>query len=121
MNLISNAFKYTPQGGLIKVTAFVENDFLKFIINNTGKGIEEKDLDLIFDRYRILDNMNKNDCRDALSRNGLGLAICYNMVRLLHGQIHGNLSRIMKVWDMPERKRILIQKVQWNQQLNIHL
>ena len=88
MNLISNAFKYTPQGGLIKVTAFVENDFLKFIIKNTGEGIEDKDLDLIFDRYRILDNMNKNDCRDALSRNGLGLAICYNMVKLLHGQIH---------------------------------
>ena len=44
MNLISNAFKYTPEGGLIKITAFLENDFLKFRITNTGKGIEEKRL-----------------------------------------------------------------------------
>ncbi len=87
INLISNAFKYTPEGGNIKVTISVEGETLKVLVYNTGKGIEKEKLGLIFDRYRILDNMDKNAYRDIASRNGLGLAICYSMVQLLHGQI----------------------------------
>jgi len=85
-NLISNAFKYTPDGGEITIESYINSqNFLKICVSNTGKGIPEKDIDTIFDRFRILDNIELQDSQS--SRNGLGLAICHSMVALLKGQI----------------------------------
>lgn len=86
-NLISNAFKYTPQGGLIKISAYVENNTLILKVHNTGKGIDEKDIPFIFNRYSVLDNIKENSIKGLSSRNGLGLAICQNMTELLQGKI----------------------------------
>lgn len=87
INLISNAFKYTREGGSIKVTLAVDADNLVLDVYNTGEGIAKEKLDLIFNQFLILDNMDKNAYRDIASRNGLGLAICANMVKLLKGRI----------------------------------
>lgn len=87
-NLISNAFKYTPEYGTITVEACIENEQLCIRISNTGKGIEEGDLPKIFDRYKILDNFEVQNENGISPRNGLGLAICHSMVNLLNGQIH---------------------------------
>ena len=54
-------------------------------IANTGKGITPENLGKIFDRYKILDYVEMNGKN---SRNGLGLAICKNMVTLLEGDIN---------------------------------
>lgn len=86
-NLISNAFKYTYIGGEVGVEFYVENDKLIILISNTGKGIKEDDIPKIFDRYRILDNFGMQDDKGISSRNGLGLAICDSMVKLLQGEI----------------------------------
>ncbi|MDD3036407.1 hybrid sensor histidine kinase/response regulator transcription factor [Bacteroides sp.] len=87
-NLISNAFKYTPENGSIVVELFVEGGQLYFRISNTGKGIKKADLTKIFDRYKILDNFEVQNKNGISPRNGLGLAICHSMVNLLNGQIH---------------------------------
>lgn len=83
-NLISNAFKYTPENGNITVGLKVENQLLTLRITNSGKGIAKENLAKIFDRYKVLDSFEMNG-KD--SRNGLGLAICKSMTTLLNGEI----------------------------------
>lgn len=84
-NLLSNAFKYTPARGEVSIRMFVLDNRLQLLVSNTGKGIPAGDLEKIFDRYTILDHW-EGDNRLS-SRNGLGLAICHSMVKLLQGEI----------------------------------
>lgn len=97
-NLTSNAFKYTPVGGVIEVTAKVvagvgENsdgsDGSRLVISvyNTGTGIAEKDRADLFDRYTVFNNVDRNGYRDMASRHGLGLYICSELVGRLGGEI----------------------------------
>ncbi len=87
-NLISNAFKYTPVGGRIEVRASVaSSDVLRIEVLNTGKGIRKEDRERIFNRYSVLDNVEENAVKGLSARNGLGLAICHSIVKLLGGKI----------------------------------
>lgn len=86
-NLISNAFKYTPENGTIRISININNDKLNLKVYNTGKGIRKEDLPLIFNRYNVLDNIKENSIKGLSSRNGLGLAICQSMVELLQGTV----------------------------------
>lgn len=88
VNLISNAFKYTVDGGYIKVSAYVESDVLVFKVYNTGKGIEESALSSIFERYHILDNVSRGT--STMSSHGIGLSICRDIVEALQGKINVN-------------------------------
>ena len=83
-NLISNAFKYTPEKGNITIGLKIENQQLILRVSNSGKGIAKENLNKVFDRYKILDSVELNGKN---SRNGLGLAICKSMVTLLNGEI----------------------------------
>ncbi len=90
-NLISNAFKYTPDNGEITVELYInENNLLCIRISNSGKGIQKEDINKIFDRFRILDNFESQESQSP--RNGLGLAICHSMVTLLKGEIEVSSS-----------------------------
>lgn len=87
INLISNAFKYTPDGKHVKIevdTTDVNSLILR--VANEGSSIKEEDFQYIFNRYAILDNFEKQDEKN-FSRNGLGLAISYNMAKLLNGKL----------------------------------
>ena len=86
-NLISNAFKYTEDGGTVRISLHEEENFLVLKVYNTGKGIEEADMQNIFDRYRILGTMDNDDNRQNTARNGLGLFICHSLVQSLGGKI----------------------------------
>lgn len=86
-NLVSNAFKYTPQGGVIKVSVKKDGDALTLSVYNTGKGITAEDRRRIFNRYEVLDNLEVNATKGLSVRNGLGLAICHSMVHFLDGTI----------------------------------
>lgn len=87
-NLISNAFKYTPENGTIRISLTVNDNNLNLKIYNTGKGISKESIPLIFNRYSILDDIKENSIKGLSSRNGLGLAICQSMVELLQGTIY---------------------------------
>lgn len=82
-NLISNAFKYTPDGGVIIIQLKIGQE-LVLQVSNSGKGIPQEDLSKIFDRYKILDSI---EISKKNSRTGLGLAICKSMITLLNGDI----------------------------------
>ncbi|HEU0296308.1 MAG TPA: ATP-binding protein [Anaerolineales bacterium] len=70
-NLIGNAVKYTPAGGVIRLSLEHESNMAKISIKDTGYGIPSSDLPHIFDRfYRVRDNGH-----DQIDGNGLGLAI----------------------------------------------
>lgn len=87
INLISNAFKYTPDGQSIKIEVDTSGEnMLTLRVANEGSTIKEKDFQYIFNRYAILDNFENQDEKD-FSRNGLGLAISYNMAKLLNGTL----------------------------------
>lgn len=86
-NLISNALKYTPVGGFVKLTVTVEEDVLKIVVRNSGKGIDKSKLSSIFNRHCILEETDVNANNQMTARNGLGLYICYSMVKMLNGSI----------------------------------
>lgn len=87
LNLLSNAFKYAENEKKVIVRIGTDSNNLYITVSNTGKGIAAKDIPTLFDRYRILQNIEQSDNTSFWSRNGLGLAISYNMVHLLGGTI----------------------------------
>ena len=86
-NLMSNALKYTPEGGTIRVDLGTSEGSLVLSVFNTGKGIKEEDRRTIFNSFRILDNIEEDAMKGLTSRNGLGLAICHSTAELLKGKI----------------------------------
>lgn len=86
-NLLSNAFKYTPDQGKIKIKSKLDGDELRIYVSNIGKGIKQEDIPKIFDRYSVLDDFENREHSGLFSRNGLGLAISNNMISLLGGKI----------------------------------
>lgn len=95
-NLLSNAFKYMSEAGCVEIEIKVENENLIIRISNTGKGIKEQDLDSIFDKHIILNNLENNDSNKLWSRNGLGLAISNSMIKKLDGTI--NVKSTLNEW-----------------------
>jgi signal transduction histidine kinase/CheY-like chemotaxis protein/ligand-binding sensor domain-containing protein/AraC-like DNA-binding protein len=87
-NLVSNAFKYTPDSGTVEVVIEEHNRLLVTRISNSGRGISPEDLPFVFNRYRVLDNLESRQDSRMFSRNGLGLSICHGLVKLLGGDIH---------------------------------
>jgi len=87
-NLISNAYKYTPAGGRIRISASREEDGrVSFVITNSGKGINPENLDKVFDRFVILDNYESQASKGKVMRNGIGMALVYSLVKMLSGEI----------------------------------
>jgi signal transduction histidine kinase/ligand-binding sensor domain-containing protein/DNA-binding response OmpR family regulator len=87
-NIVSNAFKYTPKNGSITVSITVPtDDIVRFEITNSGKGIGPEQIGQIFDRFRILDNLENQIEAPNAGRNGIGLAVTQSLVNLLKGTI----------------------------------
>ncbi len=83
-NLLSNAFKYTPRNGYIRVKAELQQEgVLCFKIRNSGKGLTSEQMTEIFDRYKIFDTPNV----DGSVSNGIGLNLTKQLVEILHGNI----------------------------------
>ena len=83
-NLLSNAIRYNNENGKIGVTLEFSNKNLRFSIKDTGIGIIEQNMGIIFDRFKKLhDQINSINCG-----HGLGLSIVRSLVELLNGSIH---------------------------------
>lgn len=89
INLVDNAFKFTPRAGAVRVEAGVEFGsgveagmrFLRMSVIDTGRGIPAGDLPFIFDPFRQAERS------DAAKGVGLGLAIVQRLVAAHRGQI----------------------------------
>ncbi|MDA3893105.1 MAG: response regulator [Salinivirgaceae bacterium] len=88
LNLLSNAFKFTPEGGSIKVFAETllkkEKEFLKIKVEDTGIGISSVDQHKIFERFYQTELPNEFITKGS----GIGLSLTNDFVKL-HG---GNIS-----------------------------
>jgi len=82
-NLIDNAIKYTPHGGVVGVTAKNTETQVEFVITDTGVGIAADAHALIFERFYRVDRSRGS----AHPGFGLGLAIVKEIVALHHGKI----------------------------------
>lgn len=81
-NLISNAIKYTPEGGKISVRLYETNGSITFEVEDNGFGIPPAELETIFGKFKQLTNGSK------LSRGfGLGLMIAHEIVEAHGGTI----------------------------------
>lgn len=83
INLLDNAFKYTPAGGNIRVSIRVETEMLKVSVADTGIGIPEADRDRIFERFYRVDKGRSRE----LGGTGLGLSIVKHIVESHGGKV----------------------------------
>ncbi len=81
MNLISNAIKFTPEGGEVKVGLTKIGDEVEVTVSDTGVGVPEKDTERIFEKYYRADGAKSVD------GSGLGLAICKRICTLAGWEI----------------------------------
>ncbi|MGB0524501.1 MAG: ATP-binding protein [Flammeovirgaceae bacterium] len=82
-NLLSNAYKFTPDGGSIYLDVQINEGQLQVRIKDTGIGIPEDQLPHVFDRfYQVDQSFSKSH-----AGTGIGLALVDELVALLHGTI----------------------------------
>ena len=92
-NLLSNAFKFTPDGGNISIEAKIEKkaqnqgrEYLKVVVADSGQGIYEDEVHMIFNRFY------QSDSNELLQQegSGIGLALAKEFVELHEGHISAN-------------------------------
>ncbi len=83
-NFLSNAIKFTPDGGVIEVEAKYEEGVLKICVTDNGIGIDVADLKNVFTAFAQAQySENKN-----IEGTGLGLSISYQLAELMNGKVH---------------------------------
>jgi signal transduction histidine kinase len=81
-NIISNSVKFTNRGQIV-LKIYVERNRLYFAVSDTGIGIDEQDIEHIFDEFTQVDSSTTRKYQGT----GLGLSICKKIVDLLGGEI----------------------------------
>lgn len=82
-NLISNAIKFSPQGGTVRMVLRRNADELEFSISDQGPGISEDAQKHIFDKFYQADSSHKQE------GNGLGLALVKRILAFENGSVRG--------------------------------
>lgn len=83
LNLLSNAFKFVPEGGIIRCTVRPAGDDVVIEIADSGPGIPASHRTAVFERFRQVDGAATR----AVGGTGLGLSIVRDLVRLQRGDI----------------------------------
>lgn len=83
-NIINNAIKFSPPHTSVEIAAqLISDGLVRFQVTDSGRGIPQKNLETIFDRFQQVD---ASDSRDQ-GGTGLGLAICRSIIQQHGGQI----------------------------------
>jgi two-component system OmpR family sensor kinase len=82
-NVLQNGIKYTQRGGELKISLKNEDEFVLLSVQDTGIGIPEEDLPLIFNRFYRVDKARTRD----EGGSGLGLSICKQIAEAHKGKI----------------------------------
>ena len=81
MNILSNAIKFTPEGGKIAVKCYRDSSFVTVKITDNGIGMDDKTQRHIFDKFY------QGDTSHTINGNGLGLPLAKRIVTLCSGKI----------------------------------
>lgn len=81
INLISNAVKFTPEGGMISISKTENERELCISVSDTGCGMDQETISHIFEKYY------QNDTKSLAKGNGIGLSIVKRVVELHRGRI----------------------------------
>ena len=84
INLVGNAVKFTPEGGLIEVLLQDLDDKVNIIVKDNGIGISEENQKVIFDRF----NQVVDESSEQKGGSGLGLTITKQFITLHNGEIY---------------------------------
>ncbi len=79
---MSNAIKFTPEGGRIEVAAVLKDRPVEVSVSDTGVGIAPEDQDAVFEEFRQVGGAEKK-----AEGTGLGLTLCRKFVELHGGRI----------------------------------
>jgi signal transduction histidine kinase len=82
-NLLSNAAKFSPEGGAVEVTLEERDGSMRIGVHDRGPGIPEAFRAKIFGRFTQADSTATRQ----KGGTGLGLAICKRLIELMHGRI----------------------------------
>jgi len=88
INLLSNALKYTPEGGMVKVNIKGTSDITQLVVKDNGPGIPKEDLPYIFERFYRADKSRNR----LTGGSGIGLTISKAIVVAHGGAIDVNSS-----------------------------
>src|SRR5262245_57731908 len=83
-NLVSNAVKFTPEGGRVVVSVAVDDKHLVLTVQDTGVGIAADEQESIFDKFR----QSEHSLTREQGGTGLGLSIVRELAKLLGGEVH---------------------------------
>jgi signal transduction histidine kinase len=83
LNLLSNAIKYNKQNGQVIFYHDKINDKCRFHVIDTGIGVSNSELDLIFKPFHRLNKIN-----NAIEGTGIGLTVAKQLTELMNGKIH---------------------------------
>ena len=85
-NLVSNAIKFTPRGGIVQVALRKVDGHVQIEVSDTGQGIAPKLLPHVFERFRQADSSSTRRHGGL----GLGLAIVRNLVEMHGGSVEAS-------------------------------
>ncbi|MBV1923598.1 MAG: response regulator, partial [Flavobacteriaceae bacterium] len=87
INLLSNAFKFTPEKGLVSLKAWQQNGMAIIEVENSGSQFSKTEINTIFDRFSRLENKNEE------VGSGIGLALVKELTQLSRGEIKAENSK----------------------------
>lgn len=100
---LDNAVKYTPDGGRVTVGVEEKNDVVELVVSDTGVGIPEDQLPLVFERFYRADTARGED------GVGLGLSIARQIAEAHGGKVHATSTLGVGsqfVFTLPRRKSL---------------
>ena len=104
MNVLSNAFKFTPAGGRIRITLSHSPHHVRIAIKDSGKGIQEDKLETIFQRFY----QSTTSSNDRNVGTGIGLDLTRSLVELHYGTITAANNNTLDEADWKEGSQFLI-------------
>ncbi len=101
-NLLQNCLQFAPEDSWVKITGIKRDDSVRFVFSNPGEGIDDDDLQFIFEPYYRTDKSRSRDTGGA----GIGLAIVKSMIEAHGGKVGASsCADATRVWIELPRSR----------------